>query len=155
MHQPDRDEILALYRELLLAWNRRDADAFGDCFTENGSAIGFDGSPMNGRAEIVASLKAVFDGHSTAAYVSVVREVRVLGPGVILIRAVVGMVPPGQARVDPRVNALQSVIAVDTGDEMKIALLQNTPAAFHGRPEMVQQLTEELIAAAETARPVS
>lgn len=30
------------------------------------------------------------------------------------------------------------------GDDWKIELFQNTPAALHGRPEMVQQLTEEL-----------
>jgi hypothetical protein len=33
---------------------------------------------------------------------------------------------------------------VRDGDAWKIALFQNTPAAFHGRPEESAKLTEEL-----------
>jgi hypothetical protein len=33
----------------------------------------------------------------------------------------------------------------------QIALLHNTPAAFHGRPHLVEKLTEELLAEATRA----
>jgi len=125
---------LQMYLRLLEAWNQRDTDAFADLFTEDGSVVGFDGSPMNGRAEIVVTLRGIFDNHSTAAYVAKVRAIRDLAPGVVLLRPVVGMVPPGKRELNPSVNALQSVVAVRVGGEPKIALLQNTPAAFHGRP---------------------
>ena len=42
------ESALAAYRQLLEAWNRRDADGFAAVFTEDGSAVGFDGSMMNG-----------------------------------------------------------------------------------------------------------
>jgi hypothetical protein len=29
-------------------------------------------------------------------------------------------------------------------NDLKIQLFQNTPAQFHGRPEIVEQMTEEL-----------
>lgn len=140
----EREPILSLYRRLLEAWNRRDPEAFASLFAENGSAIGFDGSQMNGRAHIAATLRGIFSDHQTAAYVAKLREIRPLGAGVSLLRAVVGMIPPGQTALNPAANAVQSlVVAVEAG-EPKIALLHNTPAAFHGRPHLGEQLTEEL-----------
>ena len=41
-------------------------------------------------------------------------------------------------------NAIQSLVAVKQGTDWKIALFQNTPAQFHGRPEVAEALTEEL-----------
>jgi len=63
---------------------------------------------------------------------------------VTLVRAVVGMIPPGQSQLNPAANAIQSVVIVEKEGEFKIALLHNTPAAFHGRTELAEQLTEEL-----------
>jgi uncharacterized protein (TIGR02246 family) len=141
----EHQRVVSLYEQLLGAWNERHAAQFAAAFVDDGTAVGFDGSGMNGRAEIESSLRAVFADHQTARYVAKIREVRELAPGVALLRSVVGMVPPGAAAINPRVNAIQSVVAVARGNEVKIALLQNTPAAFHGRPELVEQLTRELM----------
>ena len=46
--------------------------------------------------------------------------------------------------INPAVNAIQSLVAVTRDGRWRIALFQNTPAQFHGRPELAQQLTEEL-----------
>jgi uncharacterized protein (TIGR02246 family) len=140
----ERPATLTLYQQLLEAWNARDATAFAGLFTDDGSVVGFDGSPMNGRVEIASVLANIFGSHQTARYLAKVREVRRLGDEVRLVRAVVGMVPPGQAELNPAVNAIQSMVAVARGAEMRIALLHNTPAAFHGRPELAAQLTLEL-----------
>lgn len=140
----ERQQIVTTYQRLLEAWNRRDADAFGALFTESGTAVGFDGSQMNGQAEIQATLRAIFADHRTASYVAKIREVRPLGPGVTLLRAVVGMIPPGATELNPAVNAVQSLVTVTEAGRTRIALLHNTPAAFHGRPQMVEQLTAEL-----------
>lgn len=139
-----RSEVLAIYRELLEAWNRRDPAAFAALFAESGSSVGFDGSQMNGRTEIEGSLRAIFADHQTASYVARVREIRPLGPGVSLLRAVAGMTPPGTRELNPATHAIQSVVIVVEAGQSRIALLHNTPAAFHGRPESRQQLTGEL-----------
>lgn len=144
MAKNDTITPVTLYTRLLEAWNKRDARAFAALFAVDGNVVGFDGSPMNGRDQIGAALEAIFDHHQTASYVAKVREVRSLAPGVTLLRAVVGMVPPGSAGLNPNVNAVQSAVLVQEDGEWRIALFQNTPAAFHGRPEMVEQLTEEL-----------
>ncbi len=141
---PDEIEIRALYRELLDSWNRRSAGAFAALFAPDGYVIGFDGSQMSGREEIAATLGQIFTDHLTAPYVSKVREVRLLSHDVAVLRAVVGMVPPGQSDIKPAVNAIQTLVAVRRDGTWSITLFQNTPAQFHGKPELVQQLTEEL-----------
>ena len=155
MDQIKREQSLSLYERLLQAWNRRNADEFAAAFSEDGTAVGFDGSPLNSRAEIASSLRRIFENHQTAAYVAKVREVRELGSGVMLIRSVVGMVPPGKAELNPAVNALQSLVVVGQGIGMTVALLHTTPAAFHGRPELVEELTRELTDALRTGRTVT
>jgi uncharacterized protein (TIGR02246 family) len=136
-------EIRELYDRLLAAWNGRDAEKFAAFFGTDGVSIGFDGSTATG-PEIRDHLAGVFDDHSTASYVAKVREVRQLGADTVLLRAIVGMLPPGADRLKPDVNALQTVVAVRDGDSWRVALLQNTPAQYHGRPELVEQHTEEL-----------
>jgi uncharacterized protein (TIGR02246 family) len=148
------DHIIALYGRMLEAWNQRDADRFTELFADNCSIVGFDGSQMEGRAQSNAELRAIFAGHPTASYVAKVREVKPLDGQATLLRAVVGMVPPGQHELNPAVNAVQSVVVVSTSGQPKIALLHNTPAAFHGRPQLSEQLTNELRAVVQSGRIV-
>ena len=136
--------IIDLYRQLLDSWNKQDAHGFAATFTDDGSSVGYDGSPMNGIAEIEMTLSGIFTNHKTAAYVAKVREVRFLSPQTAVLRAVVGMIPPGKHEINPERNAIQSLVAVNQDNEWRIALLQNTPARFDGRPELSEALTQEL-----------
>jgi uncharacterized protein (TIGR02246 family) len=90
------------------------------------------------------TLQRIFADHPTAPYVSKVKSVRFLSPEVALLRAIVGMIPPAQSDLDPNLNALQTLIASKRNGQWRIELFQNTPAQFHGRPELVQEMTEEL-----------
>lgn len=137
-------EVRALYRQLLDEWNKRSADGFATLFTHDGSTVGFDGSMLDGSAEIESVLSQIFANHPTAAYVAKVRSVRFLAPNVAILRAVAGMVPPGQSDLNPAVNAIQTLVAAKDVDRWRIVLFQNTSAAFHGRPQTSEQLTEEL-----------
>jgi uncharacterized protein (TIGR02246 family) len=137
-------EVKALYRQLLERWNQHDAAAFAALYEKDGSCIGYDGSQMNGRSEIESVLSKIFAEHQTAPYVSKIREVRFLTSEVAILRAVAGMVPPGKSDLDPALNAIQSLVASRREGSWRIALFQNTPAQFHGRPELTQQLTDEL-----------
>jgi uncharacterized protein (TIGR02246 family) len=141
---PDEIEVRTLYQDLLHSWNKRSAEAFASLFAPDGYVIGFDGSQMSGREEIAATLGQIFADHPTAPYVSKVKEVRFLSPGVAVLRAIVGMVAPGQSDINPAVNAIQTLIAVRQNDTWSISLFQTTPAQFHGRPDLVQQMTDEL-----------
>jgi uncharacterized protein (TIGR02246 family) len=145
---PMNDTVRDLHRQFIERWNAADAAGLAALFCDDGSIVGFDGSMVNGVTQIEEHLRSVFADHQTARYVGNVREVRVLGDGAALLRAVVGMVPPGASDINPDVNAVQSLIAVPTDNQQwRIALLQTTPAQFHGRPDDVDALTNELRAA--------
>jgi uncharacterized protein (TIGR02246 family) len=137
-------EISALYRQLLEAWNCRNPHEFAALFASDGNVVGFDGSPMNGQARIESEIRQVFEDHQTATYVGKVREVRSLTPEVAVLRAVVGMIPPGKTDLNPAVNAIQTLVAAKQNGQWRIEVFQNTPAQFHGRPELSEALTQEL-----------
>jgi uncharacterized protein (TIGR02246 family) len=146
-HRPissDESSIRALYQQLLANWNARDAAKFAAPFTDDAEVIGFDGSQMVGRAEIEATLTGIFADHETGAYVGLIRNVRFLTPEVAMLRAVSGVIPAGQVDLNPALNAQQALIAIKHDGAWRITLYQNTPAQFHGRPDLVQRLTDEL-----------
>lgn len=143
------NDVRALYHALLAAWNRRDAAGMARLYAPDGVQIGFDGSHITGPGEIEAHLAPIFAHHPTGTFVSVVREVRELAPGVALLRGDVGMIPTGKDDINPALNAVQSLIAVRIAGAWRIALFQNTPAAFHGRPEAADKLSAELRQAAK------
>jgi uncharacterized protein (TIGR02246 family) len=136
--------LQALYRSLLAAWNADDADAFAAPFADDGQVVGFDGSEIAGRATIAEQMAAIFADHATGSYVGIVRSVRPLGADAALLRAVSGVVPAGESDLKPELNAIQSLVAERRDGNWKIILYHNTPAQFHGRPELAEALTEEL-----------
>lgn len=141
------DETAALtdvYEQLLARWNARDAGAYAALFAPDGNIVGFDGSQMDGPVAIATHLGQIFADHLTPTYVAKVREVRLLTPDVALLRAVSGLVPRDKGGLNPAANAIQSLVAVRRDGVWRIALFQNTPAQFHGRPELAEQLTAEL-----------
>lgn len=142
--EEDEREVRALYIRMLEGWNARGGEAFAASFAEDGEVIGFDGSQQIGRAEIATAMSQIFADHPTGRYVWVVRSVRLLAPDVALLRAVAGLVPAGQSEIAPALNAVQTLVATRRAGQWRIILFQNTPAQFHGRPELARQLTDEL-----------
>jgi uncharacterized protein (TIGR02246 family) len=137
-------EVRELYNAMLESWDSRDAEAMAAAFAEDGEIVGFDGSRHTGRAQIAADMARLFVGHPTPSYVAKVRSVRLPAPGVALLQAVTGQVPHGESDLRPELNAWHTVVAARVGGRWQILLLQNTPAQFHGRPELRQVLTAEL-----------
>jgi len=140
----DESEVRALYVSLLRAWNERDAEVYGGLFTEDGEIVGYDGSQVAGAGQIAESMAEIFADHETARYVPIVRGVRFPQPGVAVLRAEVGMVPPGGDDIVPERNAVQSMVAIGGPGQWRVALFHNTPAQFHGRPEATEALNAAL-----------
>ena len=137
-------QIRRLYEQILIAWNQRDAPAMAAQFGEDGNLVGYDGSQADSRAAIEDHLRPIFADHPTAAYVAKVREIRMLRSNVGILRAVVGMIPPGSEDINPALNTIHTLVAVQNADGWRAALFQSTPAAWHGRPQDSAALTEEL-----------
>jgi uncharacterized protein (TIGR02246 family) len=140
----DEKEIRSLYQKLLASWNNNMSNDFAGLFLENGSTIGFDGSQMNGKQQIDNELNQIFSNHRVASYVGIIREIRSLAADIFIIRSVAGMVPTGKTEIMPERNAVQSLVVKKEQDKFWIALYQNTPASFDGRPELSKKLTKEL-----------
>ena len=136
--------VRGLYDAMLDAWNARDARSIAELYADEGNIVGFDGSQMVGRAEIESVLSRIFKDHPTGRFIGIVRDVWFLTPEVAVVRAVAGMVPAGQSDIKPEINAVQTLVAAMRDARWRIAVFQNTPAAFHGRPEAGAALTKEL-----------
>jgi uncharacterized protein (TIGR02246 family) len=136
--------IRRLYEHILITWNQQDAAAVAARFEEDGNLVGFDGSQADSRAAIEDHLRPIFADHPTAAYVARLREIRMLGRDVGLLRAVAGMIPPNSDDISPALNTIHTLVAVEHAEGWRAALFQSTPAAWHGRPQDSAELTEEL-----------
>jgi uncharacterized protein (TIGR02246 family) len=136
--------IHRLYEQILIAWNQQDASEMAAQFEEDGNLVGFDGSQADSRADIEDHLRPIFTDHPTAAYVAKVREIRMLSSNVGILRAVVGMIPPGSDDIYAAGNTIQTLVAVQNADGWQATLFQSTPAAWHGRPQDSEALIEEL-----------
>ncbi|PFO08277.1 DUF4440 domain-containing protein [Bacillus sp. AFS076308] len=137
-------EVEGIYRQLLEAWNIRSARGMAELFTDNGEMIGFDGSLSVGSEEIFSHLKPIFEHHPTARFISKVKNLHFLSPDIAILRAIAGMLPPGQSDINPNVNTHHTLVAIKIDGDWRIKLFQNTPAQFHGRPELVEHMSNEL-----------
>ena len=153
VQSPAMNEVRALFHRWINAWNNQDATGMASCVARDGLVIGFDGSKMTGPAEVESTLSAIFKDHQTARYVTIERKIRMLAPTVALFVADAGMVPRDDTAINPDVNARQTMLAVRTGDQWLIELIQNTPASLHGRRDIALALTEELKSVAKRIRP--
>ena len=141
---PQDASIRALYAAFLDGWNRRSGVTVSSGFADDGEIVGFDGSQTSGRLSIASEFRRIFGSHQTAFYVGVIRSVRPMAPGVAVLHAHAGMIPADGSDLDPDLLTVHTLVAVDDGGRWKIALLQATPAAWHGRPEAREALADEL-----------
>jgi len=144
------EQLRALYHQVHEAWNAQSGKDFAAPFAEDGKTIGYDGSVHDGRERIASDLEAVFADHQTARYVGVVKSVRMIGDSAAVLHAIAGLVPRGSNEVNAAVNSHQTLTACKDADGVwRIVLFQNTPAQFHGRPELLEDMTEQLQMALE------
>jgi uncharacterized protein (TIGR02246 family) len=144
------DEVRALYDGLITGWNDHDGAAMAAPFADDGVVIGFDGSLNSGRETIGAEMARIFADHETGRYAVKVRSIRAVGSGAMILQAIAGLVLPGKTAINPETNSHQTVVAERRDGRWQVVLFQNTPAQFHGRPELVDEMTQELHAAADS-----
>ena len=140
----DADAVRALYRDLLRAWNSRDADAFAALFTDDGSIIIYDGTLVAGRTEIGLRFGAIFATYATAVFAQRTIGVRFISDEVALLLGFVGMFTLSDPPINPTLNAIQSLMARRIAGDWRIAHFQNTRATFDVRPDLAAQMISEL-----------
>ena len=150
MRPMGENEVRTLYDTLITAWNDHDGRAMAAPFAEDGVIIGFDGSVSSGSQAIGSEMANIFADHETGRYAVKVTSVRELGQHAVILRAIAGLVPPGRTAINPETNSHQSVVAEMQHGQWRIVLFQNTPAQFHGRPSLVEEMTRELQVVADS-----
>jgi uncharacterized protein (TIGR02246 family) len=150
MRDMSENDVRALYDKLIAGWNAHDGEALAEPFAEDGVIIGFDGSVSSGKQTISTEMSNIFADHETGRYAVKVRSVRSLGPQAMILKAIAGLVPSGQTAIRSETNSHQTVVAEERRGQWRIVLFQNTPAQFHGRPDLVEDMTRELQAVADS-----
>jgi uncharacterized protein (TIGR02246 family) len=141
----DEAAIRALYQQIIDGWNKGSGDAFAARFAEDADFVAFDGSYFKGRQEIAAFHQMLFDTFLKGTrLVGKVRSVRFLTPDVAVMHAVGGTVMPGPSGIEPERNSIQTLVATKRVGDWYLAAFQNSRAQYMGRPELAQELTEEL-----------
>jgi uncharacterized protein (TIGR02246 family) len=147
MATSQRSQLISLYEALIKSWNNRDAKGMAGLYASGGGQIGFDGSQISGAGDIEQHLAPIFRDHPTPKFVFIIRDVKLLGDDVGLLRAIAGMVPRDGTDINPSLNTVQSMLARKQRSLWKVELFQNTPARLDGRPADVAAMTQELQAA--------
>ena len=137
-------KVEALFRRLHAAWNDCDAKAFAACFSADATIIGFDGSQHRGKAGVEGDLAKIFSAHKTPSYVAKIETTRFLNDDIAIVNAATSLVPRGHSDIDPKLNAIQVMVASRLNGTWQIEVFQNTPAAFHGRPILAQKMSDDL-----------
>jgi len=140
----DEIQVYELHKTLLQSWNDKDPSAFADHFAHECLCVGFDGTEYTTATEIEAGLAEIFRSHLVASYVSKVRSARRIDAVTVVLRAVAGMIPPGQNTLRTDRNAIQVMVTCVIEGRWRIVSFQNTPARFDGRPDDQRTLTREL-----------
>ena len=136
--------IQSLYIQLLQCWNDRNAPLLASLCADKALIIGFDGTQHCGKETIARELSVIFTQHATPAFVACIKSICLLSPTTALLHAVAGMIPDGQSQINPDLNAIQIMVATSQQGIWHIVSFQNTPAQFHGRPDLTEALTQEL-----------
>jgi uncharacterized protein (TIGR02246 family)/steroid delta-isomerase-like uncharacterized protein len=142
----DEATIRSLYFQMIDGWNKGSGDAFAAPFAEDGDLVGFDGTHLKGRKEIASFHQLLLDTFVKGSrLVGKIRTVRFLTPDVAIMHVVGGTIMAGQSDIDPERNSIHTLVVMTGSDgKWRIAAFQNTQAQYIGRPDMFNELTEEL-----------
>jgi uncharacterized protein (TIGR02246 family) len=142
----DEAAIRSLYFQMIDGWNKGDGDSFASPFAEDSDLVGFDGTHLKGRQRIASFHQQLLDTYVKGSrLVGKIRNVRFLTPDVAIMHVVGGTIMKGQTDIEPERNSVHTLV-FKKGDDEKwcVAAFQNTRAQFIGRPDMSNDLTEEL-----------
>jgi len=126
-NQADQAAIAALTQKVLAAWAYHDADTFADVFVEDGTMI-LPGSLATGREEIREQMAKEWAGRWQGTQVTGKPiSIRSLGPDVMLLLSLGGVLMPGETEVTEDNAIRASWLAVRRDGEWKLAAYQNSP----------------------------
>jgi uncharacterized protein (TIGR02246 family) len=127
LSDPARAEALALTEQLAAAWDRGDAVAYAQWFTEDSQYIAFDGTRHDGRAANVAIHKALFDSVLKGSRMRFTRvDGAELGPDVRILYTEGAVLLPFQREITGSRKSIQTFVLVRRPEGWRVASFHNT-----------------------------
>ncbi|MEV6557240.1 SgcJ/EcaC family oxidoreductase [Nocardia sp. NPDC051756] len=121
-----RQEIRAVFTEMVEAWGRGDADAYGAVFTEDATYTAWFGTLFQGRADIVESHRALFGSFlKDTKMADDVVDIRFYGPDTAVVNSR-GDLYKGSPKTPDRLSKVQTYTLVRQDGQWLIASFQNT-----------------------------
>jgi uncharacterized protein (TIGR02246 family) len=122
----DDAEIRQLFDDLLDAWTRGDAIAYGETFTADVDYIPYDGSRSTGRDEVVESHDQLFRGVLRgSALVGEIETIRYLRPDVAIVHTFGSVLMPWRTSLPERRLSRQTIVAVRGDDGWRFTAFHN------------------------------
>ena len=145
MTETDSIEIQKLYQQKICGWNIGDAVKFAEPYSEDADFIGFDGTYLEGKQQIIMFHAVLFDKFVRGTrLVGKVKHIRFPIPPVAIVSRNKRNNWGRGHRINPERNSIHTIVAVKANQVWKSTSFQNTRAQYMGNPEKIDALTEEL-----------
>ncbi len=145
MPETDSKEIQQLYQKKICGWNIGDAAKFAEPYSEDADFIGFDGTYLEGKQQIITFHAMLFDKFVRGTrLVGKVKHIRFPIPTVAIVVGISGTIERGSNSINHERNSIHTIVAVKTDQGWKFTSFQNTRAQYLGNPEKIDALTKEL-----------
>jgi len=126
--EPDAVEskLQSLVRRVLAAWERGDGRALAAEFADDGDVVFFEGSCLQGRAQIEAVMQHLFETTLRGTRcLAQVKALRFVTPEVALIQTLGGVVFPKETVIPVERCSIQTFVAVRIRGTWSVASFQN------------------------------
>jgi uncharacterized protein (TIGR02246 family) len=143
--ETDSKEIQQLYQKKIYGWNIGDATKFAEPYSEDADFIGFDGTHLEGKQQIISFHTMLFDKFVKGSrLVGKIKHIRFPIPTVAIVVGISGTIERGHDRINPERNSIHTIVAVKDYQTWKFTSFQNTRAQYVGNPKKIDMLTKEL-----------
>jgi uncharacterized protein (TIGR02246 family) len=141
----DTKEIEKLYQKKIDGWNTGDAARFAEPYLEDADFIGFDGTHLEGRQQIITFHTRLFDKFVKGTrLVGKVKHIRFPNPTVAIVVGISGTIERGHGTINPERNSIHTIVAVKCDHGWSFTSFQNTRAQYIEDTGKIDALTKEL-----------
>jgi uncharacterized protein (TIGR02246 family) len=123
----DEQALHGLLEQLLDGWNQEDADKFASPFAEDGSFVAFDGTRLDGRAQIAEFHRPLFKTHLKGMRLSgFVDQCRFVAPDVAILQSLGSTALRAHEAPAAHRDSVQTLVCLKQRGKWAIAAFQNT-----------------------------
>lgn len=125
-HTTDDHQLRELFERFMQAWTDGDAEAFGDCFTDDADYVSYDGTRAIGREAHQRNHDKLFRGVvAGSALVGDLESIRYVTPDVAILYGTASVLMPWRSTLPKRRLSRQTVVVLRTDQGWRITAIHN------------------------------